>query len=245
MEMQAVQNSSDPLTYGEYRQRLLEKFEKNPNDPELQDLKKSLEGSVKNFIQDTTQNLRGFIDSPLFQNTLKSIPPPSTLITTNLIPSQIQKELTYLSPPGDPHGVRLARIEEHLERLRLGKPQSDYKYGLARISNQHIPLTDQNILLKAIPERNRKYKNARRVASLLLGSDRVDNWLLAQRLNPTILSISVNKRRKFYKRDYLSKKGYYNQQIKNCLRTLKKLWNPLSHTIKFHPSYSEMVSLEE
>ena len=239
--MQAVQNSSDLLTYGEYRQSLLEKFEKNPNDPELQDLKKSLEEGAKNLIQDTTRDLRRFIDSPLFQNTLKSIPHLSTPITTNIIPSQIQKELTYLSTPGDPHGARLARIEEHLERL---EPQLDYEDGLARISNQHIPLTDQKVLLKAIPEKNRKYKNARGVASLLLGSDRVDNWLLAQRLNPTILSISVNKRRKFYKRDYLSKKGYYNQQIKNCLRTLKKLWNPLSCTIKFRPNYSELISLE-
>lgn len=237
---------SDPkktLTFGE----ALERLKKNPNDPDpqLQHLKKTLDNIAKNLapareqiqaqldnmvetIQAvmpqavaSLQNLRGFVQTDYFKRTLENLADPP-----------IDRQLKYLSPLEDSQNIRLARIENYLERL-------------VEAEETDVPLTDQEVLLKAIPERNRKYKNARRVASLLLGSSQVDNWLLAQRLNPTISNIVTYKSRKFYKKDYLSKKDLYNQQIQNCLRRLKKFWNPLGYTIKFHSTYSELVSLEE
>lgn len=235
----------DTLTFGE----ALERLRKNPNDPdlELQELKKTLDGIAENLASTqeqmqaqlnnmvetiqavmpqaaaSLQNLRGFVQTDYFKRTLETLADP---------PTPIGRQLKYLSPLEDSQNIRLARIENYLERL-------------VEAEETDIPLTDQEILLKAIPERNRKYKNARRVASLLLGSGQVDNWLIAQRLNPTISSIVTYKSRKFYKKDYLSKKDIYNQQIQNCFRRLKKFWDPLGYTIKFHSTYSELVSLEE
>lgn len=229
--MQAVQNPSNQLTYGEYRQRLLEKFEKNPNDPELQDLKKSVEGSVKNLIQDTTQNLRRFIDSPLFQNTLKSIPLPSTLITTNLIPSQIQKELTYLSPPGDyKHQILMNRLDYIEDLIVEGKPV-DGEHGEKDLA-----------LLQLIPEKNNRYKVHRKIAELFLNTMKVDNLRIFQRIKATYLSNS-RKRLKVTRGYYESDRKENNAKIQNVFRYLKSISKGLGYTFKVHSEYTELVTV--
>lgn len=229
--MQVVQNSSDPLTYGEYRKRLLEKFEKNPNDPELQDLKKSLEGSFKNLIQDTAQNLRRFIDSPLFQNTLKSIPPPSTLISTNLIPSQIQKELTYLSPPGDyKHQILMNRLY-YIEDLIVEEKLVDSEHGEKGLD-----------LLSLISEKNNRYKVHRKIAELFLNTLKVDNFHIFQRIKATYLSYS-RKRLKVTRGYYESDRKKNNTKIQNVFRYLKSIAKGLGYTFKIRSDNTELVKI--
>ena len=144
--------SNDPkktLTYGEYRQRLLEKFEKNPNDPdpEVQEFKKAIAKSLsvvnqnfslamtstlQNVIVDYNQNLIAAIGAAI-----KPSFPTAFLLSEALKPSLALTELANAIAESNRRIIEGFKIPNYLfESIKMLSEQINQLYEPARLLGQ-------------------------------------------------------------------------------------------------------------
>lgn len=101
-----------------------------------------------------------------------------------------------------------------------GQPESD---KLGRFSSE-------------IPENDKQYKHLRKIAELFDKRDKIENYLLAQCIKPTIRNGS--KYTKLSKSLYQQHKASYDKQIKNRFRTFNRFLKPLGYKVKFRSKTS-------
>ncbi len=148
------------------------------------------------------------------------------------------------------YGLILWRFKKNLV-LSISKEQvMSLKEILAIIKTKiFINKTDEkpnNIdtkLLDALPKKA-KYKEVRKIATQMIRNKKVENWILARCITPSLLDRRNNKR-KLSRSDYSNSKEDYNKKIKNRLDTINGKWENLGHKIKFHADFSELTSLNQ
>lgn len=95
-------------------------------------------------------------------------------------------------------------------------------------------------LLDLIPK-SRKYKAVKRMVKVFIRyKGKVQNFKLAQCIEPTVQSNRMTKR-KLSKTDYLSKNRKYNNKIKNRFRTINKLFGSDVGITKFDSEFSRLL----
>lgn len=100
------------------------------------------------------------------------------------------------------------------------------KYGI-------VPL----FLLSLIPS-NKKYKDATKIAKLLVNNTQMNNLYLSQ----TIFKSSSNFiKRRLKKREYFADRKKYNSQLKSKLRALQKLFKPHGYSLSFNKNITKIV----
>ena len=132
-------------------------------------------------------------------------------------------------------------IKAELEQ-KLEQSETDIKQSL-HLANTSYDKQDAKINFDVrnitIP-RGRKYLVTRKMAKLFENKQKVDNYLLAACITPTLRA--QNRYRKFKKADYDKKK--HGNQIKNRFRTLRKFLKPLDCTVEFSGQFSNLVRLQ-
>lgn len=139
------------------------------------------------------------------------------------------------------------RVKENLV-IGISKEQLINLKEMLAILKAKIPIrkgreeSNEDRLLEEL-SLNGKYKVARKIAKQLLTNRKVDNWILARCITPT-LRHGANKRRKFGRNDYLNDKENYNSQIQNRLDTINGKWEDLNYCAKFHADFCELTTLK-
>lgn len=139
------------------------------------------------------------------------------------------------------------RVKENLV-IGISKEQLINLKEILAVLKAKIPIkkgqeeSDKDRLFEELPK-NGKYKEARKIAKQLLTNRKVDNWILARCITPT-LRHGANKRRKFGRNDYRNDKESYNSQIQNRLDTINKKWEGLNYCAKFHADFCELTTLK-
>lgn len=130
------------------------------------------------------------------------------------------------------------KLEEDLLKLQIEKQKLENARSVTGLPPLIVD-EDKSKLLSVFPK-SKTYKTVRALAVLLLSNENgIDNYLLAQKVNPTVLK--NNKRKKLTKSDFLYKKTTYLEEIENRIRTIRRYWKPLGYTIKFQQNVSSVI----
>lgn len=94
-------------------------------------------------------------------------------------------------------------------------------------------------LLSLIPL-GKKYRTLRKIAEFLVSSIEIDNFIMAQSfIRP--LDTNTLKKRKLKKDEYISERKKINYQIKNRLKTLRRIFKPHGYIIIFRQGTTKLV----
>ncbi len=129
-------------------------------------------------------------------------------------------------------GLMLKKIRREGESARLGEEVKERR-------------RQYSVLSLAIP-RSKRTKTLRRMARILIDNlffknKPIDNYYLAKYFKIKIRNNNKKLIRKLTKKIYKDNEKKYNKRVKNCFRTLRKVWRPIGYDVRFNKNGSLLV----
>lgn len=127
------------------------------------------------------------------------------------------------------NGSSFAKRKEEIKNEDINQVIQIYEEaGFNKSSLLNPSQTEYKKLLAAIPE-GHKYSSMKKIAGLLVGNERIENYYIAQVIYSSVSNQRRTSKNKLAKRDYAKER--YFQEIKNRCKALKRRWKPLGYTI--------------
>lgn len=235
------------LTIGEFQRR----YKENPNDPELQEYKESLQRLNEQISQYFQTSLKPYLDlSDSVSNYLRQI----TVTVNNNIYSELFKavnetinssilKVMYIPPTpnfGSKSLVGLLGYKESEDKQSnpLGTSNLyDSLYELPRVKVTDFDLEDdREQLLNHYPSNNNKFKTPRKILQMLAEEDRVEIYYLAK---------ATKRWRTLRRKEYNSKvtKLEVHEDVENVIRGIRKNIKKHGYLIFIKSGYVELVEI--
>lgn len=135
------------------------------------------------------------------------------------------------------HELNMQVLKAQLNQL----PHSPTHYSSSSTSDTKFP-EDLLRVLESNNGRKKASNEARRMARKFKKTTKVANYLLMRCITPSFLNNTGGKR-KFSKGDYMdkNKKGKYDNQIQERIKTLNKYWIPKGFKVAFGSQYCQLI----